>query len=863
MSLQHAAEKPTVPDDCASVVSSANNFFSAMAGVAIWVWNPVHDRAVYANEWRGLLGLPMDQPLGRNIAWLRDRIAAEDRTAFCEACRACAEGRAAELDALVRLECALPPRRWVLLRGSAARSAGMLDRLISGLAVDVSGLRGNECFLPASGENGRSCQAMLENSPDLIIRFNRLGTPLYVNPAAAGYLGLTPGRPDKKACERFKAEPLNRLFFRRHVAMVFETAVELRTTASFFSEQGQRITGEFRFWPELDADGSIAAVACHMSDVTEHIRAKQELRQNEQRFSAMYQLAQMLDRPEEETIRFVVEQIAFLTHSPHSYLYLPEFGEYGKNRMLWSRSVHARVEPDKLPEDRIPPDGFSREAGSETSLAAPIINNCDDEFGPHIAFDCLEIRRYMLVPFVEDGRVVCIASVCNKESAYTGADLRQLELFIHGAWLTLRRHRYEDALKKAKESAERANRVKDEFLANISHELRTPLNGMLSMLQLLELAPLADEHLEYVRVAGLSGQSLLRIISDILDFSRMASGKMSLEARPVNLRRTLASTMELFAGEARQRGLAVSVSIDDALPPLLLGDDARVRQILFNLAGNALKFTEQGGISLECFVLPYRTKDRVWVYIAVADTGVGIPPEAHSAIFESFTQLAGKAGKYAGTGLGLSIVRQLVRHMGGSLAVESEEGKGTTIHCSLPFALPPSSAVPAAPPLWEEGVFRRLDILVAEDDTVGQFAIRTLLSRIGHRVLCVNSGRETLKVLQTHSFDCLITDIHIPDMDGLEVVRRIRQGTFADIRPTKEAADLVRRVVPEARPNPEGIPHDLIVVAFTAHAMRGDCEHFLRMGMDLYLSKPVILEELQKVLREVIQRVGPVQGKTR
>ena len=379
---------------------------------------------------------------------------------------------------------------------------------------------------------------------------------------------------------------------------------------------------------------------------------------------------------------------------------------------------------------------------------------------------------------------------------------------------------------------------------------------MLSMLQLLELAPLADEHLNYVRTASLSGQSLLRIISDILDFSRMESGKMSLQASPFDLRGTLTSTMNLFAGEARQRGLAISVSIDDALPSLFLGDDARVRQILFNLVGNALKFTEQGGISVECSLLPYRTKGKPWVYIAIADTGAGIPPEAHSTIFESFTQLEGKTGKYTGTGLGLSIVRQLVLHMDGSLTVESQVGKGTTIHCSLPFALPRELPAPLRQPPREEMSFRRLDILVAEDDPIGRFAIRTFLNRIGHRVLCVDAGRRALEALQIHPFDCLITDIQMPDMDGLEVVRRIRQGKFADIHPSDEVTAMVRRAMPEARLEQGNIPHDLTVVAFTAHAMRGDREHFLRMGMDLYLSKPIIMEELQKVLQQVLQRVN-------
>ena len=855
MSSQHVANKQVLPDDIDLVPPSVNCFFPAITGVAAWMWVPAQDRAAYAEEWRELLGLPTDQPLGLNIAWLCDRIAAEDREAFRDACRACSDGQTKELDIAVRLDRVSALPRWVLLRGTVVDAAEQGLR-ISGVAVDVSRLRLDGRFLPMPAENGQAYQAMAENSPDFIIRFDRRVFPLYINPVAAAYLDVTPGQQTESAWGALGIRPMGRAFFRRHVTTVFETTKGLRTTASLPSKRGRQVTGEFCFWPELDAAGEVVAVTCHMSDISEQVQAEQEVRQNEQRFSAMYQLAQMLDRPEDEIIRFVVEQIALLTKSPYSYIYLPDFGEHGKNQMVWSQSVLDLVGADKLPTDRIPQDCFTREFDCETTAKTPFINNCSDGHGPYVAFECLIIRRYMLVPFIEDGRVVCIASVCNKENEYSAGDLRQLELFIHGSWLTLRRRRYVGALRKAKESAERASRVKDEFLANISHELRTPLNGMLSMLQLLELAPLADEHLKYVRAASLSGQSLLRIISDILDFSRMKSGKMSLQASPFDLRGTLTSTMNLFAGEARQRGLALSVSIDDALPPLLVGDDARVRQILFNLVGNALKFTEQGGISAECSLLPHRAKGKLWIYIAIADTGAGIPPEAHSTIFDSFTQLEGKTGKYAGTGLGLSIVKQLVLHMGGSLTVESQVGEGTTIHCSLPFEMPATSSVPSLQPSREEPLFRRLDILVAEDDPIGRFAIRTFLNHIGHRVLCVNAGRQALEALQIYPFDCLITDIQMPDMDGLEVVRRIRQGNFADIRTSDEVTALVRRVMPEARLEQGSIPHDLTVVAFTAHAMRGDRERFLRMGMDLYLSKPIIMEELQKILQQVLQRVN-------
>lgn len=851
--LLRLAGKDCSPDENRSAGSDSFFPLPALPGVATWLWRPSRHHAVFAEEWRGILNLPADSPLGTDIIWLWDNVFHEERTVFRERCLACAEGRNDHLDMVVRLECADHHLRWMLIRGVAHTDAQGSERKVSGIACDVSHLRLDERFLLHSVDYSRVQQMLGKNSPDFIVRFDAGFFPLYINPVAATYLNMTTEQAVGKTSDELVIFTTDKTFFSRHVTSVFTSANVVKSKASFLSPKHGEVTGEFYFWPEFDMNGKVLYVICHMSDLSEQNRVEQELRRNEQRFSAMHQLGQMLDKPEDEIISFFVDQVALLTQSPYSYLYLPDFSASGKTRMSWSNNIHKHISAEKLPSDRIPQDCFTKDFTCEKTITSPIVVNNADAFGTHVAFDVLPIRRYMVVPTIEDGRVVAIASVCNKETDYTDADLLQLEMFIRGAWLILLRRRYIYDLRRAKESAERASRVKDVFLANISHELRTPLNGMLSMLQLLELSPLADEQLEYVRTASLSGNSLLRIISDILDFSRMAAGKMSLQEGSFDLRATLISTMNLFAGEARQRGLDISVTIDDALPPLLWGDDARVRQIIFNLAGNALKFTQQGGVRVDCSLLPYRKQEKCCIYLSVADTGSGIPPEAHSIIFESFTQVGSKTGKYGGTGLGLSIVRQLVLHMGGTLTVDSQEGEGTTIHCSLPFALPPQMA--DAPSLQIRSATpssRGLDVLIAEDDPVGRFAIRTFLERIGHRVVCADSGYQALEALQIRHFDCLITDIQMPDMDGLETVRRIRQGVFADIRPSEEMIDRVRQAMPETPSTPRVIPQDLIVVALTAHAMRGDREHFLRMGMDLYLSKPIIMEELRKVMQQVI-----------
>ena len=465
------------------------------------------------------------------------------------------------------------------------------------------------------------------------------------------------------------------------------------------------------------------------------------------------------------------------------------------------------------------------------------------------------VGEYCYLPeFGPDGTVCAV--ICQMRDISGEFRVKEERNFTEEKFAALNRHTHD--LEKAKKMAETANRTKDEFLANVSHELRTPLNGMLSMMQLLQHSSLSKEQQEYVRAATLSGNALLRILSDILDFSRMESGKMDLRSGVFDLKETLLSTMSLFVSEARSKGLETEVFIDERLPGALLGDDARVRQIVFNLVGNALKFTAKGKISLECSLLPYARGDNVRIYIVVRDTGIGIPPQSHSTIFEAFTQLDNSSTReHSGTGLGLGIVKRLVRMMGGNLTVESDVGEGTAIHCSLPFTQAGKHARAGArcDHLVVGAGPRRLDILVAEDDAVGRFALHAFLQRTGHRAVCVETGWHALAALQLHTFDCLITDIQMPVMDGLETVRRIRQGHLVGVTPSREVADAIKSVIPGADIMPRAnVPRDMPVVALTAHAMQGDREYFLRMGMDMYLAKPIILEELAMTLRRLSER---------
>ncbi len=827
----------------------------SIPGLAFWELNVATGQISYTPDWSILFGLEEGPKPSADLEWWWQRVPEEDKTEFRNACRECIEGRKPLFEVSIRME--LPDTRiaWLQVRGMGVRDeAGRVIR-VAGSVNDITGLRSDRRFLPYMDDNAETYSAMLENSPDLILRFDRDLYPFYANPATSAYFQVSPEKLASTTLAELGVAQETRAFLRRNIESVFADGLIIKETATFHSPIRGDVTAEYHFWPEFAPDRTVKAVICQMRDRTKQKQAEQEKRLNEERLDALYRLTQMQEASEQEIIQFVLEQIAQLTKSKHSYLFFPAAGDRGAGRIYWSKSMHDLIGAEALPIDLMPHQCCGREHDFYGEVTSPCIVNMEGQEG-HVVFDVLCVNRYIILPAIEDGRVVCIASVCNKDKNYDESDLRQIELFINGVWLVLRRIRLMRDLRKAKEAAEEANRIKSEFLANVSHELRTPLNGMLGMLQLLQMSPLEAEQQEYVHTASLSGQALLRILSDILDYSRMESGKMDLRIAPFDLHATLLSTMSLFTGRAKDKGLATAVRIAENLPRALMGDDARIRQIVFNLVGNALKFTEQGGITVECFPLRHGAHGKVWVYLAVRDTGIGIPSHAHSHIFEAFTQLdSSNTRKYPGTGLGLGIVKRLVQMMGGTLAVDSEPGKGTTMHCVLPFE---PAAVQSLPQSRQPGRSdAALDILVAEDDPVGRFALRAFLRHTKHRIVCVDNGRQALEALQLYAFDCLLTDIQMPVMDGLETARRIRVGDFAGITPTQGVMENIADVIPEAAVKPlAAIPRDLPVVALTAHAMSGDREYFLKMGMDMYLSKPLSMEDLHAGLARVAEKIA-------
>ena len=401
----------------------------------------------------------------------------------------------------------------------------------------------------------------------------------------------------------------------------------------------------------------------------------------------------------------------------------------------------------------------------------------------------------------------------------------ELRRLVHEQTQTITQlHATRHALETARREAEAATEAKSRFLATMSHEIRTPLNAMLGMTTLLRTTPLNPEQADSTETIRTSGEMLLTLINDILDFSKIESGRLDLEQQPFALNACIDRAFDLVASHARQKELRLTRALTSGVPPVIVGDEVRLRQIILNLLSNAVKFTQQGGVALRVDSAP-RPDGRHELHFAVSDTGIGIPADRIDRLFQLYAQAdISTTRHFGGTGLGLAISKRLVELMGGRMWVESTAGAGSTFSFTLITAAGRSAAAAPTPGKLDPGFAARhpARVLVADDNPLNRKVAMRLLENLGYRPEAAFDGEAALAHVQQQSCDVILMDDEMPGLTGPAATAEIR-----------------RQIPPEKQP---------VIVALTAHALVGDRERYLAAGMDEYLTKPLRVEHLTALL---------------
>ena len=538
----------------------------------------------------------------------------------------------------------------------------------------------------------------------------------------------------------------------------------------------------------------------------------------------------ILDTPAETVFDHITRLAAHLLHVPIALVSLVD------EKRQWFKSRHGLAAP---------------ETARDLAFCAHVLNqdgpllvpdaHADARFADNpLVLNEPNVRFYLGVPITSVhgfklGTLCAIDTQARQASAEEVQLLESLaataEGLLHARELALETQQLMQAREldvRARLEAEATAQLKSRFLANMSHEIRTPLNGIVGMTDLLIETRLAAQQFEYAKIIQSCGAHLLKVVNEVLDFSAIEAGKVSLSLQPLNLREWLTSQVDVFRASAVAKHLTLGLEVMGDVPEWVMGDGPRMAQMLLNYLGNAVKFTQHGGVRVR-LLAPEKSAAGVLLRVEVQDTGIGIAPGAADKLFQPFTQANDSTSRrFGGTGLGLSICRDLVKLMHGHVGVHSKEGEGSTFWFT---ALLQEAAGPRVEPAPAPRVEnppphqRKLRVLIADDNAVNRLLATRQVQRLGLEAFSVPSGRQLLSTLDNQTFDLVLMDCQMPDMDGYEATANIRR---------REAG---------------GDKHQ-VIVALTANALEGDRAQCLNAGMDDYLPKPVTKDALAKVLSQ-------------
>lgn len=715
-------------------------------------------------------------------------------------------------------EASVESRRFVELAQIEEQFSLMLEKV-----------RDREMLLKKSEEKYRN---IFENSMEGIYQCTSTGRIASANPTMAHLLGHASVAGLMDSVQDMRLD----VYMDSDEAMRLEEKVRRKGSVADVETRFRRTDGNY-IWVEqsirgvFDNSGQLVMIEGMVQDVTSRKHAQEALHRQMQLDASLAELAAMvLSTTDIRSIsEAMLEKARALTGATAGYVGYIE----SRNRWLVCPAMHVPksmnrcipAEGDAVFKEYCGLWGWGVEHGEEVVTNDP----AGDERSGGTPDWHLPLYNFASAPAMLGDEVVGQVALANVAGEFTPADeevvRRMAALFAIG----LQRRRTEKELRQAKEKAETASEAKSQFLANISHELRTPLNGILGMLQLMHKDAMDREDREYANLAEASAQSLLSIIADLLNLAKIEAGVITVEERRFSLSDMLETVMKSFTIQAEDRLLELSWNSDGQVPDTLVGDEGKIRQVVVNLVGNSVKFTRTGSVRVAVSLLPHKNADgKSMVCFCISDTGIGIPDDKVGHIFNPFTQVDGTyTRKHGGAGLGLGIVRRLVDLLGGTLCVDSKLGEGTSILFTCWVELPECAGEQTCVNP-QEALPQGLEVLLVEDDRVNRLTATRFLQRLGCRVTSSENGREAVEKMEKQHFDCVFMDIQMPVMDGITATRAIR-----------EMDDPARRKVP--------------IVALTAHAMVGDRESFLKAGMNSYLSKPLDIDALSRVLLEMLQ----------